>query len=224
MWQILGYILLVAVFVSISCAIVTWTPTAATARKRFESLLSISIPIAFLLQFYGGYPELLDPVIFLLIFSFVLSDFLFIRPLLRRRVIPPCVRVRSYIQGVRLVMEGAFVLIALGLMAYLPPERSTRLPMVISATLGFVSYGVFLIGTVYQRPEICANGVWYDGSFHEWSSFKCFAWREQGDKTVVELVYPEELSRPSKRIIVPPENCEAARKLLEANLPEEASA
>lgn len=230
MWEILGYVLFVAVFVSISCATVTWAPTAAAARRRFELLFSIATAIALLLCFLGEsteYTELSRPAIFLLTFSFVLSDLLFIRPLLRRRVIPPCVRAKTFTQGLWLVIIGLLVFFVLVLVAFPLPWGRMSLPVLISQSLCLVSICGLLISKVRPHAEICANGLWYDGALLEWTRFERFAWREEGDKTVVEVLYSRELwspVSPSARMIVPPENCQAAKKLLEANLVEDASA
>jgi hypothetical protein len=230
MWEILGYILFVAISMSILCAIFVWAPTAAAARRRFDNSFLISfligLGVSTVLEVYTELHRF--DLIAVICFSYLWSDLLFIRPLLRRRVIPPCVRVRAFTRGWWLVM---IVLLVLVLVAFWVPLTWTSLRrLVIPGSLYLVTLAGFFIDMVCHPAEICANGVWYNGTLHEWSSFERFAWRGQGDKTVVELEYSKEVQTPflSQRITVPPQNREAAKQLLEANLtnsaPEEAKA
>jgi hypothetical protein len=225
------YILLMVVWVSISCVSAARAATAAIARRRFDGLLiTIYLAIAFSLTPLSRPDSVLFGVVYTFLglsYGFVLSDLLFIRPSLRRRVIPPCVSVRARPQRLWLIglLALALVVQVVGIMVVdsLEPGRSMSglRRVAIPVTMYLVSLAGFFIGTVCQAAEICTNGVWYNGTLHEWSSFERFAWSEQGDKTVVELVYSKEFQTPfllSQRISVPPQNRDAAKQLLEANL------
>ncbi|MFH0824624.1 MAG: hypothetical protein V2B18_17860 [Pseudomonadota bacterium] len=116
------------------------------------------------------------------------------------------------------------VLLPFPLGALLAPEFAqewiARTPMIPFA-LALITIVGFLVRVLCQRPEICANGLWYDGALHEWNAYESFSAKKEDDKIVVEVYFADELRSlwyPSKRIVVPPGSWEAAEKSLEANL------
>ena len=232
MWQILGYILFIVGFVSLSRASMSWP---ASAQKYYNGFWEWLFWIAFFSLLcntppYGPYGGFVFGISCLLVFSFFLSG-LFNRPFRRRRIIPPRVRVKGFTRCLWLIIV---TFLALTLLILLSPERFfkwvTHIPA-IPFSLLLVSIGGFFIKMLCEPTEICANGLWYEGGLHEWNNYDSFFWRLKDNKIAVDLVFSKDLRtifHPSKPIVVPPENWEAVKKLLEANLinstPEEARA
>ncbi|MFH0824625.1 MAG: hypothetical protein V2B18_17865 [Pseudomonadota bacterium] len=204
MWQSVGYILIITAFVSVFCA-------TATGRKRRMNLLLFIVLIAVLVLTFGGHEFVLFTCQWL--FAFSLADFL-VRLWCRRRIIPPCVKIARFTQGLWLLIIGLLQLILSALLyqAELTDIAVTPASLLLVAVAG-------ILGVWYLQPEICTNGLWYGGTLYEWNDYDSFSWTVKGDKIVVDIYSSHELRTVfPKRILVPRGSWEAAKQLLEANL------
>ena len=163
-----------------------------------------------------------DYTLFFIILGFLLlsgpsSDLIAI-PILRRRVIPPCVRVKRHRAGIYNIILLFFVIaFVISLLA----TESFRSPdMIIFSGLITVSMIIFIILFVFGKIEICGNGVWLDERFYRWQEFESFYWKGQTkDGLELRLVSKSWLCRTT-RLMARPEDREAMQQLLEANLPD----
>jgi hypothetical protein len=133
----------------------------------------------------------------------------------RRRALPPCVRAKRYQSAAaKVITSVCFIALAISLFFSCRDSLDMLLAGVAFAVAPF--YHLFLFDTI----EICANGVREGSRLRPWDDFESFAWeRKKGDK--VEL----RLQRKSEgwqwlRLVVPPEDREAAQKILVAHLPD----
>jgi hypothetical protein len=225
MWQTYGYVLLVAASVLVFSASIIWT---ARYQIRFSSWL---IYFLFCAPLFAVIESGSDVILGLLLFSSFLSE-LFTRPILRRRVIPPRVRVTVIPQRSPLcIIVWTVVLLPTIMSALLYPEESFKWITSVPTILAFASIGGFFIMMLLGYSEICASGLWLNGTLVGWNNYESSSWAMKDKKAVVELAIagrrPYEFYS-SLLLAVPPENVEAAKQLLEANLvdsaPEEAKA
>jgi hypothetical protein len=85
----------------------------------------------------------------------------------------------------------------------------------------FVLVVLFLL-YLFGRSEICGNGIWHWRKLHTWDEFESYSWTTRDDGAAVVLKqrerFREAFASRFVRLIVPRENSEAAKQLLEANL------
>jgi hypothetical protein len=217
MWQILSYVFLI---VSLGCYVYSEVARTASARKGFRLLFILFWAAASI----ASYPsDSITALVALYCFGLFLSEFI-IRPLLRRRVIPPCVRVKDFVRhNVTLTITKIIVVVGFILLIIMAFHDRRFLEFVgpIPAVLWLISVCGFFILALCERTEICANGLWRHGRFHEWGDYKFYRVEAKEGDMIVEFRLSDKsptLLDRSKRIVVPPENWEAAKRLLEANL------
>lgn len=215
MSQILVDVLVTVVSVLSFSALNIWTATS----QRCSNLWSINFLIAaplFAAVWEGGYEA---PC--LLLFSSFLSDLL-THPILRRKVNPPCVGVRVLPQIRPLcVIIWTAMLLPTPLFALFSPEEFFKWITSVPVILAFVSIGGFLILMLCGRSEICANGLWLSGTLVAWNNYESASWTMKDKKAVVELAIAGKEPWESYSYLfltMPPENVEAAKQLLDANL------
>jgi hypothetical protein len=142
-------------------------------------------------------------------------------PILRRRVIPPCVRAKRYQSGIAniILVFSSFLFIAFAIFL-LVTGRLDSFGMIILLGLATVSIIISLIPLLFQRIEICGNGVWQYGRFWPWEEYESFSWQWKTEDRVELWLVPKSWTCPSTRLTVPREDREAVHQLLEANLPD----
>jgi hypothetical protein len=140
-------------------------------------------------------------------------------PVFRRRAIPPCVREKRSWRYVAIVIAsycfGAAILIYL---MVLESRRSLNFALNMAPLVPALIISAVL--SLFERTEICANGVLLGSRLSPWEDYESFAWEQKKDDKV-EL----RLKRKSDvwqwlRLVVSPENHEAAQKILVAHLPD----
>ncbi len=204
---ILAIALLTGLFLSFLFGRIGATPTARAVFSRLA--ITLTFAVAFLVLFGPLKAKL---ICMHLVAAITLSDFV-ARPILRQRVIPPCVRVSRLgerILGIVMLVPMPFVFIDFYFEGHFSRwQGPAALSMLISVT-------AFLILFSFQRSEICANGLWYNGMLYEWDACESSSWTPQDGQLIVDLKFGKR--RNQMHLVVPPENREAARQLLEANL------
>jgi hypothetical protein len=212
MWQTTGYILIIATFFSMLFSRIATTPRT----NRLFSYLAMGLLTAVLvLTVRPGYVE---PASALLVLpAAVLSDIV-ARLFLKRTTLPPRVRVKGVSRS-----SGAFMIVLLlfiPLLLFLSVVEASRFAdmtpnPILLLLASAIAYLVFLL---FQKTEICGNGIWLDGTLRPWDAYESYSWTEAG---LIELK-PSSRSwlSPSRsmRLEAPPESLEAAKQLLETNL------
>jgi hypothetical protein len=218
MWQATGYILIIATFF---CMLISRIATTQRTNRLFSYLAMGLLTAVLVLTVRPGYVE---PASALLVLpAAVLSDIV-ARLFLKRRTLPPRVRVKglSRISGVFIIVLLLFIPLLLFLSVVEASRFAAMTPNPILLLL--VSTVAYLVLLLFQKTEICGNGIWFDGTLHPWDAYESFSWTSGG---VVEL-RPSSRSRlspsSSMRLTASPENVEAAKRLVEANLPNPKSA
>ncbi len=74
--------------------------------------------------------------------------------------------------------------------------------------------------SLFERTEICGNGVWRGGRFLPWEEYVSFSWKWETTDSVELTLVPKSGIWGSTRLVVPPANRETVQQLLEANLPD----
>jgi hypothetical protein len=147
----------------------------------------------------------------------------FVAPLIvGRRVEPPCVRVKDNSWSPtstagKTILHSIFIAYLLFVVFLFVADVYVSADIKIMA----ISATALMILQSRQRPEICGNGIWHMGEFHPWDEYKFFSWKSKDEKAVVELraaVKRRFKTRRALSLVVPPENIESAKRLLEANL------
>lgn len=72
---------------------------------------------------------------------------------------------------------------------------------------------------LFERIEICANGIWHDWRLQLWEEFGSYSWDGAKKDGVVLTVASKSSVGAYTRLVVPREDCEAVQALLEAHLP-----
>lgn len=135
---------------------------------------------------------------------------------MRRRIIPPCVRVKVLGRDTAVVI-GVVIFFAIFLVMVLKPE-SWRFSFGWIMVLGLLTY--FPIQKFFDKVLICRNGVWHSGMLNSWDEYKSFSWfRKATDNAELRLEGTSWLSGAT-RLLVSPEDRESVHELLEAHLPE----
>jgi hypothetical protein len=213
MWQTTGYILIIATFFSM---LISRIATTSRTNRLFSYLAMGLLTAVLVLTVRPGYVE---PASALLVLpAAVLSDIV-ARLFLKRRTLPPRVRVKSVSRGseVFIIVLLLFIPLLLILSVMEASRFADMTPNPILLLL--VSSVAYLILLLFQKTQICGNGIWLDGTLRPWDAYESYSWTSDG---VVELK-PSSRSwlSPSRsvRLQASPENHEAAKQLLEANLP-----
>jgi hypothetical protein len=137
-------------------------------------------------------------------------------PVWKRRALPPCVSAKRYGSAFLIVISALCIaqIIAAVFFSLRSFDR-----MLVTAPVA-VAITIYTVQVLFDRVEICANGVRRGWSLSPWDDFESFAWdQKKGDKVELRLKRKSEVWQ-WLRLSVPPEDREAAQKILEAHLPE----
>jgi hypothetical protein len=141
------------------------------------------------------------------------------RPIWRRRVIPPCVRVERLSQS-GIAMTIVFLLFIAFFIYFLVTEESLHsFGMIIFFGLMTVPVIICLIQVRFEKIEICGNGVWQDGRLWPWAEYESFSWKRKTADSVELRLVSKSLSWTTQ-LMVPPEDRETVHQLLDAHLPD----
>jgi hypothetical protein len=147
--------------------------------------------------------------------SIVISELIAV-PILRRRVIPPCIRVREAGQDGIIMIIAALLFIAF--VVFL---------LVTGMTLGYGLITAYMIIIVvlrlFKKTEICGNGLWQNRSLQPWEEFRSFSWTGKTEDGAELRLDPSLTVLSETRLLVSPEEREAVQQILEANLPDQSS-
>ncbi len=150
--------------------------------------------------------------------SVAIADLIAI-PILRRRLIPPCVRVKKASQSGAIAMTVVSFLFTAFVIFLLVTKSLRSFGMMIFMGLTTVSIIIYLILGLFEKIQICGNGVWRNGWFSSWEEFKSFSWQwKTKDSVELKLSYRSWIW--PTRLVVTREDRETVHQLLEANLPE----
>jgi ankyrin repeat protein len=216
----------IAVLLLLTFVLILFAKIAKTRRMRSVFLcLTLAVWCVVAYQAYLMPYDFYDAFwIFSLPFVFQAIADLIALPILRRRVIPPCVRVRRT-QIYKIVVS--FFCIAFGILFVNVSFSSPR--MMLFAGIMTASMIIYLILSLSERVEVCGNGVWQYGGLHglqwlrPWEEYESFSWKGETKDSVVLWLVPKSWRSwifPCDRLLVAPEDREAVHQLLEANLPD----
>jgi hypothetical protein len=178
----------------------------------------LGVSSAFILELKNDYTR--GALFFSSILLFVISNLIAVL-ILRKRVIPPRVQVKRTVQY-RIYSIIAIVLI-FAFIIYIPEIWGSRLLEKIFF-LGYMTIvmiiAFFLI--LFEKVEICTNGVLDYGGLWPWDGYKSFSWgRNATDSFELRLKSKQWFYPPrSTTLMVSLEDRETVRQLLEPNLPE----
>jgi hypothetical protein len=208
---------MIAVLLFISFALLLYAKIAKTQRMPPVFLwLGVAVGmVAMYLEYLMSY-DTLAVVGFLLLFQ-PISDLIAL-PILRNRVMPPCVRVRRT-PIYKIVVS--FFCIAFGILFVTETFRAPR--MMLFPGLMTACITIYLILFLSERVEVCRNGVWKYGWLQwlqPWEVYESFSWEGRTKDSVVLLLVPKKawISYLSDRLLVAPEDRKTVQQLLEANL------
>jgi hypothetical protein len=136
-------------------------------------------------------------------------------PVWRRRVIPPCVRAKRPESMAGKVFVG---IVGIGIIISMISDSLHSLSNMLLAGPLTAAMIIWVVLALFEKIEICANGILVASRLRPWDEFESFAWERKGNERV-EL----RLRRKSSvwrwiRLVVPPEDREAAQQILEAHL------
>jgi hypothetical protein len=210
MWTPLGYALLVVFFLTSLCLRLSSSPFARRALTWSAYIFVIA-----LIHSVEGIQN--APIFLALVLATLALVECIARPIVRRRIVPPCVRVKESSKA-DIIGIVAWLCLSI-LIIYLAVVTELVFASVVSLLL-ITGFAVLLWR---ETAEICAAGIWRWWAFHKWDEYKSYSLTTKDENVVVELK-PGEKSwgseRLSVRFIVPPEDRETVQRLLEANLPE----
>jgi hypothetical protein len=222
MWLIAGYVLLV-VLLLMSFALFLFS---RIVEKRMLPAFFFSGSVLFFIAWLLAWKiecllawkiDLTNALGGFLMF-FIMAPEVLAAPILRRRVIPPCIRVktigRSYVSTAFIIVCSVCILFS----PYFPfvvLEMSPTFGNIVSG-VGFTATLIILVTFfLYEKIEICGNGVWQSLVFIPWSEYEAFAWHRKTENEIELKLWPGRI-----QLTVPPERREAVYQLLAANLPE----
>jgi len=141
-----------------------------------------------------------NAVVGFLIMSIAISGLIAI-PILRKRVVPPCIRVKGYRSGIYNII-GSFFAVAFCILFLTESLRSLKMMLLLGPFM--VSLIILLILILFEKIEICENGVWQWDGLQLWEEYESFSWKwKTQDDVELRLVSKSWLG--SARLIVPPE-------------------
>jgi hypothetical protein len=179
--------------------------------------ISVSVVVAFLLG--GRDIAVLGTIMGIVSLSFAVSDLIAI-PIWRSRVVPPYVRVKKVGQiYTNIIILCTAVLSIVFVIYYLVTYGWLSFEMTVNLGLITVAGIIWLILFLFEKIEICANGVWQNGKLHLWDTYQYFYWKTNTtDYYELRLVLkPGFNESDSTRLEVRPEHMEAVHQLLEYN-------
>lgn len=212
MWMIVVFLLIFTALCVFAAIAKTW--------KMISVFFCLGMAVAVIAVFLArNNPFSSEAILGIPFLSFALSN-LITRPILRRRVVPPCVRVENLDQGgwerpiVLFVLLASFVF----MVAVTESLHSAGIILFMGFVLGslIISYIIHQVG----KAEICGNGVWHSGRLHPWDEYESFSWEKKTEDSVELRLVSKSRYSCSMRLMAPPENRDAARQLLGANLPD----
>jgi hypothetical protein len=139
-------------------------------------------------------------------------------PIVRRRVMPPCVRAEKC-QNRILMIAGLLSVIAFFVFLLVTESyRSLKMMLLLGPCAVVMIMGLIL--ELFGKTEICGNGLWQYCELQPWEDFKFFSWKWNRDDSVDLRLVSKSWICPSTRLMVRPEDREAVQQLLEENLPD----
>jgi hypothetical protein len=151
--------------------------------------------------------------------SIVISE-LIATSILRKRVIPPCVRVDP--REDRIVMIIGFCLIS-GFSIFLLVTRRPSSWAILNSAIVPVYIITLVVLRLFEKTEICRNGVLQCGRLYPWEDYESFSWKWNRDHRVeLTLVSKSRVNRVT-RLMVLPEDRETVHRILEEHLPDRSS-
>ncbi|MGO9117444.1 MAG: hypothetical protein ACLQPD_07490 [Desulfomonilaceae bacterium] len=77
--------------------------------------------------------------------------------------------------------------------------------------------------SLFQRVEICGNGLWHEGTIKPWEAFEFFSWTGITKDGVELRLQAKSADHGTTRLMVRFEDREVVQQILEANLPDQLS-
>jgi hypothetical protein len=189
-------------------------------RRPVFSLLGIALClIASILTWKTGFEWAMAAMTSSYLFQ-SLSDLIAI-PISRRRVTPPCVRAKTI--GRSHIFFIILSVVAIPLMIYLSLlliEISPSPGRIVFVTVNIAALIAGLAPSLFEKVEVCGNGVWQYGRLTPWNEYESFCWISK-PSGAVELTLTQDSRWIFGRLtlIVQPEDRETVHQLLVANLP-----
>jgi hypothetical protein len=208
---------IVAVLLFISFVLLIFRSNAKTRIMR-DILFCAAMAIGFVAVFLTPKTDDYDSAIMgFLCASIVISELIAI-PVQRKRVIPPCVRVREAGQDRIIMIIGALLCIAFVVYLLVSSGRTLRYGIIPAYFI------IIAVLRLFEKTEICSNGLWQYGQLQLWEGYDSFSWtRNRDDSVELALVSKSWIEFPLSWLTVAPEDREAVHQILEANLPDQSS-
>jgi hypothetical protein len=99
-------------------------------------------------------------------------------PISRRRVIPPCVRVRDAGQDRILCIIGALFFVAFVVYLMVTSGMTLRYGIIPAYFI------IIAVLRLFEKTEICSNGLWQNGKLQRWEDYESFSWKWNRDDNV----------------------------------------
>jgi hypothetical protein len=196
----------------------------AKDRRRDSPLIYMAVLGFTAVAFLTGGMDIQSAMVVMgfLILSLAVAE-LIARSILRRRIIPPRVRVqRSNNSNIPLILIG-FVVVSSGLYPLIQDfqEILTRrcFGTIVLYALAMAAFVIILGFTIFEKIEICGNGVWDRGRLSPWYEYASFEWHETADRVELKLWSKSSPTARPTLLTVPPESRETVQLLLVSNLP-----
>ena len=195
----------------------------AEMREMRWVFLFLAMVVWFVIVEFSRNVSEFGPVLGLALLSVAVSDLIKV-PIWRRRVVPPCVRVKGlgHILILNIILTLSMFLFIAWLIYSLVTDGWHPFRMTVSLGLLTVAGIIWFILILFEKVEICGNGLWQNWKLQPWDRYKSFSWKQNTtDRDELRLVPKSELitSNPT-RLLVPPEDRETVQHILEPHLPE----
>lgn len=147
------------------------------------------------------------------------------RPILKRRIMPPCVRVKRIERDDGVIVAFSFG-VAAGVFIIVSQWSELSLGSLLDGGCFTIFWTYWLVSILFEKIEICGDGVIQTSGFsglHPWEGYASFSWeRKTTDGVELSLVSKSWLSKSTSttRLLVPPQHREAVQQVLDANLPD----
>ena len=163
------------------------------------------------------------PILGLALLSVAVSDLIAI-PIWKRRFVTPCVRVTKLGQSrILYIISSLSFFLSIAWLIHSPVTDGWHpFGNTVFLRLMLVTGIIWFILNLFDKIEICWNGLWQKGRLQPWDRYKTFYWQHNTtDRDELRLVPKSELltSNPT-RLLVPPEDRETVQHILEPNMQE----
>jgi hypothetical protein len=215
----------IAVLLLITFALLVLSKISKTRKMNgVFTLLALAAVLATMLAAWFLAPRndnILGAITGFLFISLTITDVI-ARPILKRRVMPPCVRVKRIESRIGRIVPPFLVFSCIAFAIYVMVTGRSWRSFGTSLNMGcltvWMTYCLVLI--LFERIEICGDGVLQIGGLQPWDGYESFSWDWNTPACVELRLVSRSWLSTSPRLLVPPQDREAVQQVLEAHLPD----